>query len=49
MADKDKPRCMWCNKPGGRLVIDPYQEELYGVKVKVRLHKQCLQERREEI
>lgn len=47
MADEKK--CEECGKPGGRVVIDPYREELFGEKVQMRLHKECVQARREEI
>jgi hypothetical protein len=44
MADEKKV-CEHCGKPGGRVIIDPYQKEINGEEVKMRLHKQCEQER----
>lgn len=49
MDNEGKKVCDGCGKPGGRVVIDPYREELYGEKIKMRLHKQCEQERRDDI
>jgi hypothetical protein len=42
-------RCMWCHKRGGREVIDPYREEIYGERVVVRLHEDCERELADEI
>lgn len=45
----EKKNCEHCGKPGGRVVIDPYQKEVFGEEVKMRLHENCLQSRIEGI
>jgi hypothetical protein len=45
----DKKKCEECGKRGGRVMIDPYQKELFGEEVLMRLHKWCAQSRRDEI
>jgi hypothetical protein len=47
---KQEPKvCKWCGKPGGRLVIDPYEQDVNNTEVMVRLHKACERALVEEI
>lgn len=45
----DALRCDLCGKPGGRLVIEPYELELNGRKIKIRMCTNCLESRKDEI
>ncbi len=46
---KTAEMCDACGEPGGRLRVDPYQLELYGERVVMRLHSHCYQERCDDI
>lgn len=49
MKNEEKPKCDHCGEPGGRVVIDPYSQELFGEKIRMRLHPNCEQMRREDV
>jgi len=46
---QDEKKCIQCGEKGGRRRVDPYQLELYGTRVVVRLHDRCVRDRCDEI
>lgn len=47
--DEEKELCESCEERPGKLMIDPYREELFGEKVQMRLCEQCKQDRIDDI
>jgi len=47
--EKQDEKCIQCGEKGGRRRVDPYQLELYGERVVVRLHDRCVGLRCDEI
>lgn len=43
------PNCSHCGKPGGRVRTDPYALDVHNMKVQVRLHDKCADQRADDI
>jgi hypothetical protein len=44
-----KKVCEHCGKPGGRVQLDPYSQEINGEEIKMRLHRECVQRRIDDV